>query len=480
MAKTINVLFLAAEAVPFAKVGGLADVAGSLPPALRDLPDEDDGIKIDVRLVLPLHRAGLSKSYTMHPVAEFPVYRNGGQIPARVFASYVGGMPVYFIDGGPISAAEKIYSADLAADREKYAFFSMAALEIVRYLGWEPDVVHANDWHTSLAVYGLHSHHKNPLFAKIRTLLTVHNLPYMGGDGGDVLSAYGLEAIHEEALPAWAWNQPMPLGLFAADAIVPVSPTYAREILTAEFGCELQGFLRKRADSITGILNGLDVASWDPETDSSLAGTFSVDDLSGRAANKAGLQKELGLPVDARTPLLAMVGRVDPQKGVDISLAALPMLSSQPWQFVLLGSGDAALEAAASSLQDIFPERIRAVIRYDDALSRKIYGGADLLLMPSRYEPCGLAQMIAMRYGCVPVVRTTGGLKDTVNEGKTGFLFEKSTPAALAEAISRALTVYASPAKWQRYQRNGMKEDFSWQRSARRYAVLYQSLISQP
>jgi starch synthase len=310
-------------------------------------------------------------------------------------------------------------------------------------------------------------------------MLTVHNLPYMGGEGDDVLTAYDLEPIKDEAVPAWARNQPLALGLYAADAIVPVSPTYAREILTPEYGCGLEDYLRSRGGSITGILNGLDIVSWDPSVDKSLAATFTVDDLSGRNANKHALQKQLDLPIEPRVPLLAMLGRVDPQKGVDIALAALSLIADQPWQFVLLGTGNETLEEAARNLQTVFPDRIRVVTRFDPVLGRNIYAGADLLLMPSRYEPCGLAQMIAMRYGCIPVVRTTGGLKDSVQEGKTGFLFTKPTPEALAEALTRALAVYASAGKWRRYQRNDMKEDFSWTRSARQYAVLYRSLLSR-
>ena len=258
----------------------------------------------------------------------------------------------------------------------------------------------------------------------VRSVLTLHNLPYMGGEGTDALEAYGLNPANDGALPEWARSQPLPLGLWAADAIVPVSPTYAREILTPEFGCGLDGFLRSRSNSITGILNGLDATAWNPGTDANLPEKFSVVNPYGRIANKKALQHHLVLPEDDRVPILAMIGRVDPQKGVDIALQALRQMLDQHWQFILLGSSDPALEEAARRLQVDYPERVRALIRFDAKLSRLIYGGADMFLMPSRYEPCGLAQMIAMRYGCVPVVHATGGLKDTVQEGKTGFLFQ--------------------------------------------------------
>ena len=479
MTATINVLFLAAEAEPFIKVGGLGDVAGSLPLALRALPYQATrGAKLDVRLVLPLHKTSRAESTTMRPLAEFTIYRRGRSIPVQVYEMSLGGMPVYFINGDLLANAPTVYSTDPAPDREKYAFFSLAALEMTRYLDWQPDILHANDWHTSLALYALRSRRTDPVLARVRTVLTVHNLPYMGSEGTDALGAYGLMPVNDEALPKWARSQPLPLGLWSADAIVPVSPTYAREILTPEFGCGLEGFLKTRSDQITGILNGLDLDSWNPETDRTLAAPFSVETLDDRAVNKQALQRQLHLPETPQTPLLAMIGRIDQQKGLDIAFQTLRRLTGQPWQFVLLGLGDAVLEADARQLQAEFPDQVRAVLRFDAPLGRLIYAAADMFLMPSRYEPCGLAQMIAMRYGSVPVVRATGGLKDTVQEGKTGFLFSEATPESMHEALVRALGIYAQPEKWVRYQRSGMKEDFSWPRSARQYAIIYRSITS--
>jgi starch synthase len=479
MPSPINVLFLAAEAEPYIKVGGLADVAGSLPLALRALPYQAmRGTKLDVRLVLPLHPSNRTDFATMRPVGEVSVHRRGGNLPAQVYVTSLKGMPVYFINGAPIASAPSVYSTDPAPDREKYTFFSLAALEMLRHLDWQPDILHANDWHTALALYALRSRRADPVLRHARTVFTLHNLPYMGSDGSDVLAAYDLMPLNDESLPPWARTQPLPLGLWSADAIVPVSPTYAREILTPEFGCGLETYLRTRTEDITGILNGLDQSSFDPASDQALAAQFNPDSLEKRQANKTALQKHLGLPIEPRLPLLAMVGRIDQQKGVDIALNALSRLTDAPWQFILLGSGDPALEMVARNLQTVFPDRVRVVLRYDAPLGRMIYGGADLFLMPSRYEPCGLAQMIAMRYGCVPVVRATGGLKDTVREGKTGFLFQEASAEAMRDAIRRAMSVYASPEKWQRYQRNGMLEDFSWPRSARQYAIIYRSLLS--
>lgn len=479
MPDSLKILFLASEAEPFVKVGGLADVAGSLPLALRSLPLRATyGIPLDVRLVLPLHRMNRTDSATMRPIAKFPVARLGGSITSQVYEITLNGMPVYFIDGDLLSASKSVYSQDPAPDRDKYAFFSLAVLEMIRHMDWQPDIIHANDWHTALAIYALRTLRGDPSLAHIRTVLTLHNLPYMGGDGGDTLLSYQIPPMADSILPQWACTFLLPLGLWAADSIVPVSATYAREILTAEYGCGLEAFLRERSQSITGILNGIDITSWNPSQDKEIPRNFTSDTLPRRLVNKAALQKTVGLPEEARFPLIAMVGRIDRQKGIDLAFDVLRMIGGSPWQFVLLGTGDPVLENLAIALEREFPNRVRAVIRYDAALSRLIYAGADMLLMPSRYEPCGLAQMIAMRYGCIPIVSATGGLKDTVEEGRNGFLFAKDSTVEMFEALQRALGVYRNPEKWQRYQRSAMSEDFSWSKSARQYAMLYHALTS--
>jgi starch synthase len=371
-----------------------------------------------------------------------------------------------------------VYSADQALDREKFTFFSLAALELIRHLDWQPDIIHANDWHTSLALYALRMRRSEAISTRLRSVLTIHNLPFMGGDGSDVLSAYGLAPLEDDSLPKWAQTQPLPLGLWAADAIVPVSPTYAREILTPDFGCDLDPYLRTRTNNLIGILNGIDDNSWNPATDKTLSACYSSETLDVRAINKSALQRVVDLKEDVQVPLIIMIGRVDRQKGLDITLETLRQIADKNWQFILLGSGDPTLENEAGRLQSDFPDRVRAVIRYDANLARLMYGGADIFLMPSRYEPCGLAQMIAMRYGCIPVVRATGGLKDSVQEGRTGFLFQEATPESMLATLNRALSVFAIPENWQHLQHNGMEEDFSWPRSARQYAIIYRSLLS--
>ncbi len=478
MPDVIKVLLLAAEAEPFVKVGGLADVAGSLPLALRNLSNKQNGgIELDVRLVLPFHRTIRDESASIRPVTVFSIAREGGAILTQVFETIRSRMPVYFINGAPLAEATSVYSPDPSKDREKYTFFSLAVLEMCKHLDWHPDILHANDWHTSLALFASKIGEQDSDILQARRVLTIHNLPYMGGDGSDLIQAYGLPFVSDGNLPLWARTQPLPLGIWAADAIVAVSPTYAREITTPELGCGLDEYLNTRSESITGILNGIDTSIWNPETDQSLAAKFTLDDIPWRLNNKTALQKKLNLEVKADAPLMCMIGRIDPQKGVDIAFDALEMLMDLDWQFVVLGMGIPDMEKRASEMADKYPDRIRSIIRFDNSLSRLLYGGADIFLMPSRYEPCGLAQMIAMRYGCVPVVHDTGGLKDTVEDGQTGFLFESADPLSLGAVLRNALRIYSTPSKWRQYQRNAMRKDFSWSASAQRYSTIYRSLV---
>lgn len=476
MSQTINVLFLAAEAEPFIKVGGLGDVAGSLPRALRALSTED--LKLDVRLVLPHHPA--VKAENLKPLGMFSLLRNGAEVQVEVSETVLNGMPVYLIGGEPIRASGSVYSLNSALDAEKYAFFSFAALELPNHMrsDWQPDVIHGNDWHTALSMYGSLTKRWEEGARHVASVITLHNLPFMGPDASAIVESYGLKLAQTD-LPEWARVMPLPLGLWASDAIVAVSPTYGREILTPGFGCGLDEFLNSRGEAVSGILNGLDVDSFDPAVDPALGANFDMLSLEKRAGNKALLQDRLGLPRDPETPLLATVSRMDIQKGIDMVFSALKMMKKTKWQAVILGTGDPKLEAAAMKLQEELPDRVKVETRYDAGLARQIYAGSDMFLMPSRYEPCGLSQMISMRYGCVPIVRAAGGLNDTVKHGVTGFVFEKAHHMALAAAIKSAIKVFAEREKWQSLQRAGMAQDFSWENSARKYLELYQSLLKK-
>jgi starch synthase len=307
-------------------------------------------------------------------------------------------------------------------------------------------------------------------------MVTVHNLPFLGPDVDEILESYELPLANTD-LPDWARVRPMPLGLWASDMIVAVSPTYADEILHEEFGSGLQEFFRNRTDTLHGILNGLDTASFDPATDPVIAKQFTADDLIARRQNKSALQEKLGLPVLDDVPLLGMVSRMDQAKGIDIALKGLRLLRKVDWQLVILGAGDPKIEESAKKLQELLPDRVRVETRYDAKLARQIYAGSDIFLMPSRYEPCGISQMIAMRYGSVPLVRAVGGLHDTVTDSETGFVFVDKKVKSFNDALRRALQVYPYHSRWADLQKAGMAQDFSWAHSARKYVELYKKLV---
>ena len=469
----MKVLFLAAEAAPLVKVGGLGDVAGELPRALLRLG-------VEVRLAIPRYPLVADQIRGRSPLAVVDVPRPSGPLQAVVHETTMRGVPVWLIGGEPIDRVASVYG-DEAADASKFVFFVLAALQACRATGWMPDIVHAHDWHTAPALAWMRT--VGEAWASTGTLLTIHNLAYMGAGGGDALREYGIPPANHARLPDWARVLPLPLGMAHADAITAVSPGYATEIQTPAFGYGLEAFLASRSDTLRGILNGIDPEVWNPERDACLLSHYDKRSIASRAPNKADLQRAVGLPVEPRIPMLAMITRLDMQKGVDLVLEAMERLADRPWQLVLLGTGDPGLEdrAAASAARE--PGRIRFLPTFDTELARRIYAGTDVILVPSRYEPCGLVQMIGMRYGAVPVVRATGGLKDTVAPfapgGKgTGFVFEPADAQALAETMGEALAVYEDPRAWRGLQQRGMEQDFSWGRSARVYADLYSEIAA--
>jgi starch synthase len=497
--KPLRILFLCSEADPLVKVGGLGDVGGSLPHALRALTTylsphgSEQTVDIDIRLAIPFHGVINQQIYKPEQVASFSVNHKNGLLQATAYQVYIDRVPVYLIAGEPLKPDAPVYSSDWGYDAHKYVFFSLASLELARQIDFQPHVVHANDWHTSAAVYWLALHREeDPFYNQTRTLLSVHNLPFLGVDGSFPMESFYLPPAPEGILPEWARQLPLPLGLYSADWINTVSPTYGREILTPEFGAGLEGFLQTRSASISGILNGIDLVRWDPENDPYLIEPYSKDSLERRQVNKKALLREVGFlsdrgVVDQNLPLLAMITRMDYQKGIDLAIAALEQLARQkkyPWQALILGTGLPELEENVRELQDHFHDKIRAVLKFDAPLSHRIYAGADALLMPSRYEPCGLAQMIAMRYGCLPVARETGGLADTIYDvdkspGGNGFLFQKASPEALMRTLQRVLKMYQNQPEWQGIQARGVCQDFSWKRSALEYLKLYELLISE-
>ncbi len=468
----MTVLFASNEVVPFAKVGGLADVAGTLPIALSE-------IGIDLRVVMPLHRACLKHGPFEEIVPSFPVRLAGKTVAASVLQGALphSQVPVYFIKHDPYFDRAEVYGeagGDYPDSAERYAFLSQAVLALgadARVCPNGVDVVHVNDWMTGLA----------PLYAQERqpappTLITIHNLGYQGVFPASRAPALGLagDAL-ATALQGGEINY-LATGIKTATLINTVSQKYAEEIQTPEFGCGLEKLLQKRAAQLHGVVNGIDYNLWNPRTDAALSAHYDAGDLAGKAQCKAALQTEMGLTVDPDIPLMGCVTRVTGQKGLDLLAEVLPQALKLPMQFALLGTGEPGLEQAYVQLAKTHRGAVGAAIRFDDAMARRIYAGSDLFAMPSRYEPCGLGQMIAMAYGTPPLARWTGGLADTIVElgpEQTGFLFGEAGAPHLLAALRRASEAYQDRDRWLAIVRRAMAQDFSWKASAARYAELY-------
>lgn len=476
----MKVFYLAAEAEPFIKVGGLGDVAGSLPSALQELTS---GTDFEIRVAIPFHGAIQQQPPPLKFLTTLQVPHYPQPLKAQVYELERACVKTYFVSGDLFTRDAPVYSSDTSLDGLKFTFFSLACLELLQAIDWRPDVLHANDWHTAPALYAILVQHRD-FFDQTGRVITIHNLPYLGHGAAEALMEFGLPPAVNSPLPVWAQQLPLPLGIYAADRIIAVSPTYAQEIQTADFGAGLEEYLSLRHEDILGILNGLDLNVWNPATDAKIEYKYDLRRLHRKIYNKKHLIEELGWESIAGAPLIGMVTRLDYQKGIDIALSALRNVRDQPWQAVILGTGNPALEQAVYQLQLEIPERLRAVLRFDPILSHHLYAAADLLLIPSRYEPCGLTQMIAMRYGTVPIGRATGGLRDTIQDNgdpytSTGFLFEHPQSEELEATLRRAIQLYSNQRAWRAMQRNGMIQDFSWERSAREYLKVYQEVVEE-
>lgn len=481
MATQLKILFITAEAEPFAKTGGLGDVGGSLPKALHRLGH-------DVRIAMPAHQnieagyhAGKWNLSAMPGFLSVPI--RGGILPAGVFRTEIPrtSVPVYFIAEKNLFDRPKIYGYN--DDPYRFSFFCRAALELISALQWKPDVVHAHDWHAAPSLLWLAtSGQADDRYRGIATLFTIHNLAYQGRSSWDVVSYLGIQT-HRLFEESYGEVNFMARGIYHSTILNTVSPTYAREILSADGGSGLDGLLRLRHYDLHGILNGLDTEIWNPTMDKNLVKPFRPSELQNRIENKRALQVRLGLPQIDNVPLLAMISRLDKQKGLDIvghTLHTLLNGSAGEVQVVFLGSGKKEYEDMLSHLAGYHKTKMTAILSYAPELAPLIYGGSDIFLMPSLFEPCGLSQMIAMRYGCVPVVRETGGLADTVRDGITGFTFYNFTAVDFLYAIQRALYIFNSDREaWQAIQTQGMLSDFSWQQSAYGYQQLYEWAVAR-
>jgi starch synthase len=477
MPQSRKILFLSAEVDPFAKRGGLGDVAASLPKALRELGHE-------IRVVMPAYQ-NIEAGYPgVEPMAgSLQVPTGSGPVACGAFQSTLPGsdVPIYFIGEWHLFNRPEIYG--YGDDPFRFAFFSRAALELVRALDWRPDVVHAHDWHTAPAVTWLATTGQHvSFFFNMPTVFTIHNLAHQGHTGWDIFNYLGLvtHGLQEEAYGEVNF---MARGIYHSTMINTVSPTYAQEITTPGGGAGLDGLLRHRHYDLHGILNGLDYEVWNPATDGRLVAPFSEDDVNGRLTNRRALQNKVGLPQRDDIPLVAMITRLDGQKGLDITGHVIHLLMNNfagEAQFIVLGTGAAEYESMFARLAGYHRGKMAAILAYSAGLAPLIYGGSDIFLMPSLFEPCGLGQLIAMRYGSVPVVRATGGLADTVQDGVTGFSFYDYNSDAFWHALSRAIYVFnVDKPRWQQIQHNGMTADFSWPRSAQSYQQLYEWALAR-
>ncbi len=475
----MEILFVASEVAPWSKTGGLADVAGALPRALAARGHA-------VTVVTPRHAA-------IDPNRE-------GMTALHAAVRVRGEATTLWVKDGPVRTCfvehERYFGSrrglygdghrDHPDNAERFAYLSRAALAVPAALRLRPRVVHLNDWQTGLVPFLLrHEHARDPALAGARTVFTIHNLAYQGLFPKEVVPALGLpwDVFRYEAMEFFDQLSFLKAGLTFADALTTVSPTYAREILTPQGGARLDALLRHRERDLTGILNGIDVHEWDPATDPHLPAHYTARALAGKAACKAALQAELGLPVRPDAPLLGLVSRLTEQKGVDLVAAALPALATRDVQVAALGSGEPIYQDALRRAAREHPGRVAVRIGFDERLAHRIEAGADLFLMPSRFEPCGLNQMYSLRYGTVPVVRAVGGLADTVEDYDgfrrgTGFRFTEYAPHALLTAVRRALDVFRDRRAWRGLVERGMAEDNSWERSAGRYEALYRRLAS--
>lgn len=494
-ANPLNLVIAASEAVPYAKTGGLADVVGALPVELAKLghratliipcyPHVTSGrhsfkTLADLRISLPKVQADVTLEEASIPVAE-------GAHPLRVIAIRYD---PYFDRPGLYQSGDGDYPDNL----DRFALFSRAVLETVAFLadaqGQRTDVLHVHDWQTALcAVYLKTLEQGRATVGRVKTLLTLHNVGYQGIFPGEQFVRTGLPAglFSPTGIEFYGSVNLLKGGILFADRVSTVSPTYAKEILTPEFGCGLEGVLASRADGIIGIVNGIDVDVWNPSTDRYLPAPYSVNDPSGKQVCKRSLQHELGLPAND-VPLLAAIGRLTSQKGFDLLLEIIPELMGLNLQIAILGTGDRELERQLRDARNKHRDRIGLSIGFDEGLAHRIEAGADMLVMPSRYEPCGLSQLYSLRYGTVPIVRRTGGLADTVvpyrpstvQTGRaTGFHFEGASSGALLAAILWALEVFKDRETWRALMLAGMKTDVSWSQASGQYVQLYRSLLT--
>lgn len=478
----MRILMIASEMVPFAKTGGLADVVGALPKVISRLGHE-------VRTIIPKYQ--MVRDDNLKPIVKTLEIEIGKHLErAAIKASLNNGNLAYFV-AGRFFDRQGLYgdqNGDYKDNDERFIFFSKAVLDLLKVIDYQPDVIHCHDWQSGLVpVYLRTLYRDDPFYARSATLFTIHNLAYQGLFPRDRFSLTDLPQgeFTPQRLEFYDQVSFLKGGLIYSDIINTVSRYYAHQIQTPEYGERLDGVLRSRREVLFGVLNGLDYDEWDPAQDKLIFKRYDSVHLKAKAENKIGLLKEQGLSTEKELPLIGIVSRLAAQKGFDLLAEVIDELMALPLQMVILGTGERSYHDLFMDMAKRYPDRLGVNLTYDNALAHKIYAGSDIFLMPSRYEPCGLGQLISLRYGTIPVVRATGGLKDTISEfdpisgSGNGFVFEDYSATALFAAIKRALSIYREEWVWKRLMENGMKEDFSWNASGNEYLKLYELAISR-
>ena len=485
MEEPLKILFIASEAYPFAKTGGLADVGGALTGALKQLG-------ADVRVVMPFYETVRKGGFECSRLIEkMEVPLGSRRLAADVYQTHSeAGVPVYLIRREDFYDRPNLYGPpgdEYYDNLERFSYLAHAAIQVGRNLSFRPDVVHCHDWQTGLVAPLLKGPYGDLFeFRNVPIVFTIHNLRFQGRFPKEKLPVTGLpekQFFHSDGVEFWGDVSLLKAGIVYSDAVTTVSPTYAYEIQNTEFGEGMDGVLRSRHEDLFGILNGVDYRTWNPETDTHLPAHFTPDDLTGKERCKSYLVNELGLnSAMVERPLLGVVSRLDKQKGFDLLCRILDDPSLERCGFAILGSGESSIQSELANAAKVHRGRVALRLGYDEPLAHRIIAGSDMLLIPSLYEPCGLTQMYGLKYGTVPVVRATGGLEDTVEaydpvsgEG-CGFKFGPHVPSAFLTALQQALQAFEQPSVWRGIVRNGMKKDFSWEKPARQYMDLYSKL----
>ena len=475
----MKLLFVGAEAIPYVSTGGLGDVLGSLPQALK-MADPT----LDVRVILPLYKKVKDKfESVLEYVGKTTVDLSWRKQYCGLFKHENNGVTYYFIDNEYYFKRESVYGD--FDDAERFAFYGKAVLDIMPMIDFYPDILHTNDWQSAMSVIYLKTKYcKNPYYSNIKTIYTIHNIDYQGIFSMDILGdVFGLDAWADRSIVEYNGNINLTKGaLVCTDKISTVSQRYADEIQTEFYSSGLHHVLRMYGDKVSGIVNGIDVDYYNPSKDEVIAAKFSSDDIGGKAECKRQLQEMCGLEQNSRVPVVSMISRLASHKGFDLVKYILPEMLDLGIQFVLLGTGERDLEEYFKAMQCRYPDKVKVFLEFNKSLSKKIYAGSDIFLMPSKSEPCGLSQMISSAYGAIPVVRETGGLYDTIkpynaqtNEGN-GFTFANYNAHEMKDALARALELYRDEEKWASLTKKVMKTDFSWNASAKSYLKLYSEL----